>query len=183
MQTTLEMYLIMVTKVGQWNQAENIITGYQASQKKAERHHSFVPMHHDINLLERNWRDHTHLCSHAASTNGHMQTHMHKKHTQLKIEFHSWMCHFIGKMPKKISAVYWLAKVIFEMTVGIVLTRQADSRAKKRVRVCTQKLMLAFPQHCIVSCEGGSTVFHGNWLLPNPLAFTQSKGSWGWKLP
>lgn len=49
-------------------------------QQKAERRHSFVPMHHDINLLERNSWDHTHLwnnCSHAASTHGHMQTHMH----------------------------------------------------------------------------------------------------------
>lgn len=34
-------------------------------------------------------------------------------------------------MPGKISAVYWLVKVIFEMTVGIVLTKQADSLAKK----------------------------------------------------
>lgn len=34
MQTTLEMHLIMVTKVGHWNRAGNIITGYQASNTK-----------------------------------------------------------------------------------------------------------------------------------------------------
>lgn len=52
--------------------------------------------------------------------------------------------------------------VTSEMTLGIVLTREADGSAKKGVRVCTQKLMLAFTQHGIVSCEGGSTDFHGN---------------------
>lgn len=70
---------------------------------------------------------------------------------------------------RRIHAACWLVIVTFEMV--IVLTRKADSVTKKRVRVCTQKLMLAF--HCIVSCKGDSTVFHGNWLLPIPLAFTQ----------
>lgn len=45
------------------------------------------------------------------------------------------------------------------MTVGIALTRKAGGLAKNRVRVCAQELMLAFPQHCIVSREGGSSVF------------------------
>lgn len=158
-------------------------------QQKAERIHSFVPVHHDIHLSKskgtdetthifkttvRMQRVHMGTCKHALTN-----THTH----QLMIDFHSWLFHFIGEMPRKISAVRWLVKVTFEMTLGKVLTRKADGLAKKRVRVCTQKLMLAFPQHCIVSCKGGSTVFHGNWLLPIPLAFTRGKGSWEWKWP
>lgn len=62
-------------------------------------------------------------------------------------------------------------KVIFEMTVGIVLTRKAGGLAKNRVRVCAQELMLAFPQHCIVSREGGSTVFSWEPTPSNPARF------------
>lgn len=187
MQTTLEMHLIMVTKVGHWNRAGNIITGYQASNTKQRE---ATPLFQcTMTLIYRKRKElmgpHTSL-RRALACSLHTWAHanMHaQKHTQLKIDFHGWLCHFIGQMPRKISAVCWLVKVIFEMIVGIVLTRQADSLAKKRVRVCTQRLMLAFPQHCIVSCEGGSTIFHGNWLFPIPLAFTQGKRSWGWKWP
>lgn len=157
-------------------------------QQKAERSHSFVPIHHDIHLSEGKGTDETthifKMTEHMQRAHvGTLQTHIQKLTLQLKIDFHSWSFHFIGEMPRKISAVCWLVKVTFEMTLGIVLTREAGGLAKKRVRVCTQKLMLAFPQHCIVSCKGGSTAFHGNWLLPIPLAFTQGTESWEWKWP
>lgn len=57
------------------------------------------------------------------------------------------------------------------MTVGIVLTRKAGGLAKNRVRVCVQELMLAFPQHCIVSRGGGSTVFSWELTLSNTARF------------
>lgn len=162
-------------------------------QQKAQRSHSFVPMQRDIQLSESKGTDETtHIFwdgqahavrRHTRACAGTCKTCQHCHALQLKIDFHSWLFHFIGEMPGKISAACWLVKVTFEMTLGIVLTREAGSLAKKRVRVCTQKLMLAFPQHCIVSCKGGSTVFHGNWLLPIPHAFTDGKGSREWKWP
>lgn len=56
------------------------------------------------------------------------------------------------------------------MTVGIVLTK-AGALAKNKVRVCAQELMLAFPQHCIVSHEGGSTIFSWELNLSNAARF------------
>lgn len=135
-------------------------------QQKAKRSHSFVPIHHDIHLSESRGTDET---THVFKTTAHVQgaltgtceTCTHKRALQLKIDFHSRLFHFIGEMPGRISAACWLVKVTSEMALGIVLTRETDGLAKKRVRVCTQKLMLAFPQHCIVSCKGGSTDFMG----------------------
>lgn len=62
-------------------------------------------------------------------------------------------------------------KVIFEMSVGIVLTRKTGSLAKNRVRICAPELMLAFPQHCIVSREAGSTVFSWELTPSDPARF------------
>lgn len=57
------------------------------------------------------------------------------------------------------------------MTVGIALTRKAGGLAKNTVRVCAQELMLAVPQHCIVSREGGSSVFSWELTRSNPARF------------
>lgn len=57
------------------------------------------------------------------------------------------------------------------MSVGIVLTRKAGGLAKNRVRVCAPELMLAFPQHCIVSREAGSTGFSRELTVSNPARF------------
>lgn len=125
----------------------NIITGYQASDKKQREAPPLFQWHYP--KAKELMRPHTScMLVHVGTC----------KHAQ-------------------ISA---LVKVTFER-------RNPDQKGrrlawpKKGVRVCTQKLMLAFPQHCIVSCKGGSTAFHGNWLLPIPLAFTQE--SWEWKWP
>lgn len=73
-----------------------------AIQQKAERSHSFVPIHHDIHLSESKGTDET---THIFKTAMHMQAPTCKLTLQLMIDFHSWLLHFIGEMPRKISAV------------------------------------------------------------------------------
>lgn len=175
-QMTLEMYLIVVKKKSKTLEpCRNIIAGKQASNKKpSEAIPAFVP--YNMRFIFRKETDKTtHVSKTTACTLRACAKHGPHKHTRLKIDFHSWPFHFVGKVPGKISAAYWLVKMIFEMTVGIVLTRKAVGLAKNRVRVWAQELMLAFPQHCIVSCEGGSTVFSWELTLSNPVRFRSKR--------
>lgn len=135
----------------------NIIGGKQASNKKLSEDPPLLLLQYTMRLIY--WKE-TDKTTHVSLVRCALLQNMSvRKHPRLKIDFHSWPFHFVGKVPGKISAAHWLVKVISEMTVGIALTRKAGGLAKNRVRVCAQELMIAFPQHCIVSREGGSSVF------------------------
>lgn len=176
LQMMLEMYLIVVKekqnkKGGHWNYAETLSPGSRRPTKSQAKPSPLL-FQYTMRLIYRKETDETTYVSKMTACTPHAcAKHSLHKHTRLKIDFHSWLFHFVGKVPGKISAARWLVKVIFKMTVGIVLTRKAGGLAKNRVRVCAQELMLAFPQHCIVSREGGSTIVSWELTLSSPIRF------------
>lgn len=147
----------------------NIITGYQASKKKQREATPLFQYTMTFTYPKAKGTDET---THIFKTTANTQ-HVHVG---------TWITCIYTQTVQCICSVLINGSDIWD-DFGHSPDQKGRLLSHKRVRVCTQKLMLAFPQHNIVSCKGGSTVFHGNWLLPIPLAFTQGIGSWEWKWP